>query len=694
MKKHFRITNSLRSRKCRGGGEPSSPSAPVINKSAVECKGCRIEVQWNEKEEAATVAILDSIGKDPWGEGGFTEKDFRSALKDIPRNKHLNLLINSRGGDVFEGFGIKNAIAEWPNRVTATITGVAASTASWMILDADEVRAPKASQMFIHEAMTMGAGNAADLREVADRLDTTSEQIAGFYAAKNGKSVNEMRELMKKNTLMTGAQAKELGLVDVLSDEAPTNNFTEAELTNMRTRLVMLNNLAPVQGATNTNNQAPKVNTMNEPTNTLPNAGTPPTAAPTAPATNDPRLIALENRLREAEVRNTTAEFNQLAATRPTINREEWLPKVIADPSLLNSLRAFPEAPEPAAFGAFNRIENKGNPLLEKFNNTFDVVEKSNIARSLFPEVRKQLLAANGFKDIEKGADRFNFNDPRILNANTVDAALANTILSGDFVTKMRTLIAPWAAWTRRVVPSPVSRRQTIEVPLVSTAGSMQTNATNYETGDSTLAPIAVTVAENARSWHMTRPQTNLGLELAALAPTNYQVLAEGLNTKMTALLVSGNYGAATAIGAASGFDSADLPAILALGKNYNRVTLVLDGGHLAYLLPTTREHFAFGEAGAFGFDGGIYKNNLWTSAEANTVGFVCGPDALVNAWGMADGLPAGEAISQASVDVNGIPFTLSVWFSRATREVWASVCVMHGCAVGDATQGEILVTS
>jgi hypothetical protein len=241
-----------------------------------------------------------------------------------------------------------------------------------------------------------------------------------------------------------------------------------------------------------------------------------------------------------------------------------------------------------------------------------------------------------------------------------------------------------------------VSRRQTLEVPLYSSSGSKQQNATNYESGDSKLDPIAVSVAEESKSFHVSRPEQNLGLALAGLVPTNAKVLAEGIHAKMTALITTGgsNFGTGTVIGTAANFDSADLPAILALGKNFDSCRLLLDGGHLAYLLPTNRNAFEFGEAGAYGFDGGIYKNNLWTGATTNTVGFVCGPDAIVNAWGMADSLPAGEAISQSTVDVNGIPFGLTVWFSRSTRAVWASFQVMHGCAIGDATQGKVLLSA
>lgn len=352
----------------------------------------------------------------------------------------------------------------------------------------------------------------------------------------------------------------------------------------------------------------------------------------------------------------------------------------------------------PGAAPVTGNIQNLGNPLVERYNAlAHDKPEQAKLAKGLYNDMRKQLLVAAGITDsniLNGKYDRFDFSNPKIVNGNTVDAALANTVLSGEFVTTMRSYIAPWSAFTRRVELSPVSRRQTIEVPLYSSAGSKQQNATNYESGDSVLAPVAVTVAEESKSFHVTRPESNLGLALAGLVPTNAKVLAEGIHAKMTALMIVANYGATTTVGAAADFSSTDLQPILALGKNYDSVRLLLDGGHLAYLLPTTRESFAFGEAGAYGFDGGIYKNNLWTSGVANICGFVCGPDAIVNAWGMADSLPAGEAISQSTVDVNGIPFGLSVWFSRSSRSVWASFQVMHGCAVGDATQAECLVVS
>lgn len=225
----------------------NSLRASTVKQRIVNYKGGTITAKWNVSPEAPIeVYILDTIGSDPWGEGGFTEADFRDALSEAPRDRDLHLFVNSRGGDVYEGFGIKNAIADWPRNVTVTITGVAASTASWMILDADCIRIRDASQMFIHDAMTFRYGNADEMLKVAGDLDKTSDQIAGFYAARTAKKSNksqaDMRALMKSETLMTGNEALALGLVDEITSERGTNLLTNDDVQSMRNRLTSIRN--------------------------------------------------------------------------------------------------------------------------------------------------------------------------------------------------------------------------------------------------------------------------------------------------------------------------------------------------------------------------------------------------------------------------------------------------------------------
>lgn len=219
----------------------------------------RIDVQWNEAAtaEACDVMVYEDIGKDPWTGSGLEAKDFKKVLDEIPRDRPLNIRVNSRGGDVYEGMGMLNMLKDWPKPVSTTIDGVAASTSSWAFMpnrNGDSVRAHRTSQMFIHDAISFGFGNAEELRKAADNLDKTSDQIAGLYADRTGKGNRTMRQMMKDETLLTGEEAEELGLVDELIDGKAVRNFMPKEITQMRDRIsAILNSAAKGLGAANQN---------------------------------------------------------------------------------------------------------------------------------------------------------------------------------------------------------------------------------------------------------------------------------------------------------------------------------------------------------------------------------------------------------------------------------------------------------
>jgi ATP-dependent protease ClpP protease subunit len=206
-----------------------------------------IQVAFNDETvEPIEMQIYEDIGDDPWsGESGITAKAFRNALKDVPKTRPLDLRINSNGGDVREGLGIKTCLDEWQGRKTASIDGIAASVASWLPMNFDEIRAPAHAQMFIHDAWGMCMGNAADMTSQALELDKTSNQIAEIYSRKTKKPVDEMRDLMRPGTLMTATEAKDLGFIDKITDGEALANFRPIQISNMRARLAILNKLIP-----------------------------------------------------------------------------------------------------------------------------------------------------------------------------------------------------------------------------------------------------------------------------------------------------------------------------------------------------------------------------------------------------------------------------------------------------------------
>lgn len=280
-------------------------------------------------------------------------------------------------------------------------------------------------------------------------------------------------------------------------------------------------------------------------------------------------------------------------------------------------------------------------------------------------------------------------------NANTIDAALCTGHLADALISVGKVRLAPLRAFSRDFGTDPIKPRATVYVRKASSSGSVQSNPTNFETGDTSLDDIAVTVNQVSKSWHISSNELQSGSALKHMAEVNCDVFCRGVSDVITALMIAGNFGAATVIGAAADFSGSDLAPTLAAAKNYRQKNLLLDGGHLAYLLPTDKASFRLGEAGAYGFDL-IAEQNRWTGATANACGFACSPDAIAVASGLPAGMPAEEFLSLERVTLPGIGLTVqaAVWFARASRTHWASLDVLFGAAVGDASQAEVLVTA
>ena len=87
----------------------------------------------------------------------------------------------------------------------------------------DKVSIAAHGRMMIHDASKMVAGNAEELRKQADLLDSISSDIANIYANRTGKSVDDIRAMMKKETWMNAAACIENGFADEQFDIRATS---------------------------------------------------------------------------------------------------------------------------------------------------------------------------------------------------------------------------------------------------------------------------------------------------------------------------------------------------------------------------------------------------------------------------------------------------------------------------------------
>lgn len=130
--------------------------------------------------------------------------------------------INSPGGNVFDGLAILNVLRAHKGGVTTIVDGLAASAASFIAQAGSTRIMARNSQMMIHDAMTLCAGNATDMRETADLLDKASDNLADVYASRSGRgTVADWRAEMRKEVWYSAEEAVAAGLADeVLSAAA------------------------------------------------------------------------------------------------------------------------------------------------------------------------------------------------------------------------------------------------------------------------------------------------------------------------------------------------------------------------------------------------------------------------------------------------------------------------------------------
>ena len=160
-------------------------------------------------DNEADIYIYDEIGY--WG---VTARQFVNDLKALGDVTHINLHINSPGGDVFDGISIFNALKFHGAAITVHIDGLAASMASVIAMVGNPVIMPENTMMMIHKPWGFSGGDANDMRDYADLLDKVESVLIPAYAEKTGKSTEEIAAMLEDETWMDGKKCLELGFAD------------------------------------------------------------------------------------------------------------------------------------------------------------------------------------------------------------------------------------------------------------------------------------------------------------------------------------------------------------------------------------------------------------------------------------------------------------------------------------------------
>lgn len=180
--------------------------------------------------------IDKQIGPDWWAQySGVSEEVsarwVREQLAAFPDGEtELRIVIDSPGGDVFEGITIFNQIRDFVRshpdvRVTTYVQGIAASMASVIALAAwfadperATVQVEDNSVFMLHNAWDIACGNRHDLREAADFLEQVDAVLRGVYVRRTGRGDDEIGKMMDAETWLWGKEIADMGFADEVVD--------------------------------------------------------------------------------------------------------------------------------------------------------------------------------------------------------------------------------------------------------------------------------------------------------------------------------------------------------------------------------------------------------------------------------------------------------------------------------------------
>lgn len=261
-----------------------------------------------EVKASAEIFIYSPIGSSWWDET-VAAKDFIQELNALDVDE-ITIRISSIGGSVPDGIAIYNAIKRHKATITTCNDGVAYSIASLILMAGDKVEMAENAHFMIHAPWTYADGNAQQLRDIADMLDSWSQAMASSYANKTGKSKEEILTLLTdgKDHFFTAEEAKAEGFVDTITNGLAIAASLDREglLKNMRQDFVSAP-LAPTAVAAAT----PQHQEIIMP------APTPAAAEPTAKETADIQARAASEALAADKTRRTEirAAFSKFSTT-------------------------------------------------------------------------------------------------------------------------------------------------------------------------------------------------------------------------------------------------------------------------------------------------------------------------------------------------------------------------------------------
>ncbi|MBO0450761.1 head maturation protease, ClpP-related [Candidatus Enterococcus murrayae] len=182
----------------------------------------------NENTDKPSIHIQGFIGSS-WFFEGNTDKGIKNILDSLGDKEEIDVVINSNGGDVFQGIAIGNLLKANKAKINIIINGLAASAASIIAMAGDSIKIFPNAQLMIHRASTWAEGNVDVFRQTADQLESIDKSVKASYKNRFNGSDEELDELLIAEKFMDAESALNYGLVDEIIDEIQVDPLEDGD---------------------------------------------------------------------------------------------------------------------------------------------------------------------------------------------------------------------------------------------------------------------------------------------------------------------------------------------------------------------------------------------------------------------------------------------------------------------------------
>ena len=163
------------------------------------------------------------------GETGVTADAIKKALENAKEDDEVRFVIDSPGGDCFEGIAVYNVIRDFARNhkapVNTYIRGSACSAASWIALAASSVNENNRvivednSVFMVHNCWGLVIGDHREMEKQAELSKRVDDVMRTMLVKKGNKTTDEVKDMMDAETWLFGKEIFENGFADeVISD--------------------------------------------------------------------------------------------------------------------------------------------------------------------------------------------------------------------------------------------------------------------------------------------------------------------------------------------------------------------------------------------------------------------------------------------------------------------------------------------